>query len=80
MAKEGSGPPVDHWWEGIDNSLARAEGALLAALLTAMVGAIVLTHRQRGGVKKQNIMRQVARRPEDAVRITKPKTGEGVEL
>ena len=49
-------------------------------LLTAMVGAIVLTHRQRGGVKKQNIMRQVARRPEDAVRITKPKTGEGVEL
>ncbi|EMD84276.1 NADH-quinone oxidoreductase subunit J [Pacificimonas flava] len=49
-------------------------------LLTAMVGAIVLTHRQRGGVKKQNIMRQVARRPEDAVRITKPNTGEGVEL
>ena len=39
MAKEGSGPPVDHCWEGIDNSLARAEGALLAALLAAMVGA-----------------------------------------
>ncbi|MEE4351126.1 MAG: NADH-quinone oxidoreductase subunit J [Pacificimonas sp.] len=49
-------------------------------LLTAMIGAIVLTHRTRGGVKKQSIMRQIARRPEDAVRITKPKSGEGVEL
>lgn len=49
-------------------------------LLTAMVGAIVLTHRTRSGVKRQNIGRQVARTPEEAVRITKPKTGAGVEL
>ncbi|HWU01188.1 MAG TPA: NADH-quinone oxidoreductase subunit J, partial [Novosphingobium sp.] len=35
-------------------------------LLVAMLGAIVLTHRQRGGVRTQNISRQVARRPEDA--------------
>ena len=49
-------------------------------LLTAMIGAIVLTHRSRGGVKRQNIGRQTARRPEDAVRNTRPPVGEGVEL
>ncbi|MBV7256679.1 NADH-quinone oxidoreductase subunit J [Pacificimonas sp. WHA3] len=49
-------------------------------LLTAMIGAIVLTHRQRSGVKRQNIGQQVARRPEDAVIITKPGVGQGVEL
>ena len=49
-------------------------------LLTAMIGAIVLTHRQRGGVKRQNIGDQVARRAEDAVRMTRPKVGEGIDL
>ena len=37
-------------------------------LLVAMTGAIVLTHRQRGGVRAQNIAEQVRRRPEDATR------------
>src|SRR3546814_9516985 len=46
-------------------------------LLVAMIGAIVLTHRQRGGVRRQNIGKQVARRPEDAVRLEKPETGQG---
>jgi NADH-quinone oxidoreductase subunit J len=49
-------------------------------LLVAMIGAIVLTHRARSGVKPQNIARQVARRPQDAVRKTQPVVGEGVEL
>ncbi|API58183.1 NADH:ubiquinone oxidoreductase subunit J [Tardibacter chloracetimidivorans] len=49
-------------------------------LLVAMIGAIVLTHRQRGGVRRQNIGKQVARRPEDAVRLEKPETGQGVTL
>ena len=49
-------------------------------LLVAMVGAIVLTHRNRGGVRKQNIADQVARRPEDATRNTQPEVGKGVEL
>lgn len=49
-------------------------------LLVAMVGAIVLTHRQRGGVRKQNIAAQVNRRPEDATRNTQPEIGKGVEL
>ena len=50
-------------------------------LLVAMIGAIVLTHRKRGGVRPQNISRQNARRPQDAVRnvIDQP-VGEGVRL
>ena len=56
------------------------EGAGLV-LLVAMIGAIVLTHRARGGVKAQNISRQVQRRPQDAVRIVKDQpVGAGVEL
>jgi len=49
-------------------------------LLVAMIGAIVLTHRQRGGVKTQFISRQNARRPQDATRNTSPVVGQGVEL
>ncbi len=49
-------------------------------LLVAMVGAIVLTHRKRGGVKPQDIGHQVRRRPEDATRLTRPESGQGVEL
>ena len=49
-------------------------------LLVAMVGAIVLTHRQRTGSRIQNIADQVKRRPEDATRNTQPPVGQGVEL
>jgi NADH-quinone oxidoreductase subunit J len=49
-------------------------------LLVAMVGAIVLTHRKRTGVRPQNIASQVRRRPEEATRNTQPVVGEGVEL
>lgn len=49
-------------------------------LLVAMVGAIVLTHRQRGGVRGQDIAKQVARRPEEAVINTQPEVGKGVQL
>jgi NADH-quinone oxidoreductase subunit J len=49
-------------------------------LLVAMIGAIVLTHRQRGGVRTQNIGAQVRRRPQDATRLVDPGTGQGVEL
>ena len=47
-------------------------------LLVAMVGAIVLTLRERVGVKRQNIARQVARTPEEAVEIRKVPFREGV--
>ena len=49
-------------------------------LLVAMIGAIVLTHRARGGVKGQNIAKQNRRRPQDAVRNINQPTGQGVEL
>lgn len=47
-------------------------------LLVAMIGAIVLTHRKRPGVKKQNINKQVMRRREDAYEIVKVKPGQGI--
>ena len=49
-------------------------------LLVAMIGAIVLTHRSRGDVRGQNAAKQISRRPKDAVRLTQPVSGEGVEL
>jgi len=55
------------------------EGAGLV-LLVAMIGAIVLTHRKRQGVKPQNIARQIARRPQDATRNVNQPVGQGVEL
>ncbi len=47
-------------------------------LLVAMVGAIVLTHRKRTGVKKQVIADQVSRRVEDSVELVKVETGKGI--
>ncbi len=55
------------------------EGAGLV-LTVALIGAIVLTHRQRSGSRYQNISRQVARRPQDATRNMKPTIGQGVQL
>ena len=49
-------------------------------LLVAMIGAIVLTHRERKDARAQKPSRQIARRPEDAVRNTQPAVGEGVQL
>lgn len=49
-------------------------------LLVAMIGAIVLTHRQRPGVKRQNIAAQVARRPEDAFELVDVEVGQGVPM
>ena len=49
-------------------------------LLVAMIGAIVLTHRQRSDVRPQRVSDQVRRRPEDAVVNMHPGVGQGVEL
>ncbi len=49
-------------------------------LLVAMIGAIVLTHRQRSSALRQNVSAQIARRPQDATRNTQPGVGEGVSL
>jgi len=47
-------------------------------LLIAMVGAIVLTHRTRPGVRKQVIADQVARRPGNSIDIRKVEPGQGI--
>ncbi|HRW30835.1 MAG TPA: NADH-quinone oxidoreductase subunit J, partial [Emcibacteraceae bacterium] len=44
-------------------------------LLVAMIGAIVLTHRNRSGVKKQDIGKQVRRRRHEAYEAVKVKPG-----
>ncbi|MEQ9811395.1 MAG: NADH-quinone oxidoreductase subunit J [Azospirillaceae bacterium] len=47
-------------------------------LLVAMIGAIVLTLRQRTGVRRQKIADQLARKPSDAVVVRKVETGGGI--
>ena len=44
-------------------------------LLTAMIGAIVLTHRRREDVKRQSVAAQVARTPATAMSIEKVPSG-----
>jgi len=47
-------------------------------LLVAMVGAIVLSHRKRPGVRKQVISDQVNIKREDVISVEKVKSGAGV--
>ena len=47
-------------------------------LLTAMIGAIVLTLRHKVGVKRQNIADQVARTPATAVEVRKVPSRAGI--
>jgi NADH-quinone oxidoreductase subunit J len=47
-------------------------------LLVAMIGAIVLTMRQRVGVRKQRIGQQVSRRSEETLEVKDVPTGSGV--
>jgi len=47
-------------------------------LLVAMIGAIVLTHRHRDSVKKQNIGDQLARCAEESVELQKVDIGKGI--
>ena len=47
-------------------------------LLVAMIGAIVLTLRQRPGVLRQTISEQVSRRPAEVVSLVDVNKGEGV--
>jgi NADH-quinone oxidoreductase subunit J len=47
-------------------------------LLISMVGAIVLTLRRRGGVRRQDIGAQVRRRPADTIEVRKVPSGRGI--
>lgn len=46
-------------------------------LLVAMIGAIVLTHRARPGVRRQKISEQVGRPREEVIEVRKVASGEG---
>ncbi len=48
-------------------------------LLVAMIGAIILTFRERKGIKKQDVARQVGRKREEGYELVKVPTGEGIE-
>jgi NADH-quinone oxidoreductase subunit J len=47
-------------------------------LLTAMVGAIVLTLRHKAGIKRQNVAQQAQRTPAEAVEIRKVPSRQGI--
>ncbi len=47
-------------------------------LLVAMIGAIVLTLRQREGVKRQDISAQVGRQPEESIEVRHVEPGQGL--
>ncbi len=49
-------------------------------LLASMIGAIVLTHRRRAGLKKQSIAVQNARTPAGTLGVGRPGLGQGVDL
>ena len=49
-------------------------------LLLAMIGAILLTFREREGVKKQSYLNQVSREPSTAVELVEVKSNQGVKL
>ncbi len=49
-------------------------------LLLAMIGAILLTFRERVGVKKQSYFNQISRNPSTAVQLKEVKSNEGVRI
>ena len=49
-------------------------------LLVAMIGAIVLTFRQRSGVKRQSYIRQISRERNEGVALVDVETNKGVKI
>ncbi len=49
-------------------------------LLVAMIGAIVLTFRQRTGVKKQSYIKQISRERSEGVQVLDVETNKGVKI
>jgi NADH-quinone oxidoreductase subunit J len=74
--------------DGVDNTTAigllvydqylylfQASGLIL---LVAMIGAILLTLRHRKDVKRQNVLSQMYRKPEDQMKLVDVKPGQGL--
>ena len=49
-------------------------------LLLAMIGAILLTFRERVGVKKQSYLNEISRDPSNAVELIEVKSNQGVKV
>ena len=49
-------------------------------LLVAMIGAIVLTFRQRSGVKKQEYFKQISRERDDSIELVEVSSHKGVKI
>ena len=49
-------------------------------LLVAMIGAIVLTFRQREGVKKQSYIKQISRERSEGVEVLEVSSNKGVKI
>ena len=49
-------------------------------LLIAMIGAIVLTFRQREGVKKQSYLKQISRERSDGIEVLEVASNKGVKI
>ena len=49
-------------------------------LLIAMIGAIVLTYRQREGVKKQSYLKQISRERSEGVEVLDVESNKGVKI
>jgi NADH-quinone oxidoreductase subunit J len=49
-------------------------------LLIAMIGAIVLTYRQREGVKKQSYIKQISRERSEGVEVLEVPSNKGVKI
>ena len=49
-------------------------------LLVAMIGAIVLTFRQRSGLKRQSYIKQISREREEGVDLIELESKRGVKI
>ena len=49
-------------------------------LLLSMIGAILLTFRERSGVKKQSYFKQISREKKDGVELVQPESNKGVKI
>ena len=49
-------------------------------LLVAMIGAIVLTFRERAGLKRQSYIKQISREKKDGVEVVEVQNKKGVKI
>ena len=49
-------------------------------LLLSMIGAILLTYRERSGVKKQSYLKQISRNPSSSVELKEVESNKGVQI